>query len=107
MCPPSEYLWLRGVTPIIDNKSAIIWPFILRSKGLSVFIDGDILTYTSQGFKLESINISNPRTSKQLFILGTWLWKAVYSIFSPDIIVFIITSSTFSKSYWVSCLPIL
>jgi hypothetical protein len=44
-------LYSKEDTPIIVNRSAIIFPFTFKSKGLSVFIDGDRFTSINHGFK--------------------------------------------------------
>lgn len=37
----TEYLWSNETIPIMENKSANIFPFIFKSKPLSVFKEGD------------------------------------------------------------------
>lgn len=78
--------------------SDTIFPFIFKSNGESVFIDGERFTSTSHGFKVESIKTSNPRISKQLLTYGTYWLRFVNKRFSIDKIVLMTKSSIFSKS---------
>lgn len=56
------YLSSREIIPVIVKRSAIMLPFTLKSRRLSVFIEGDILISISHGFRFESISTSNPNT---------------------------------------------
>lgn len=51
--------------PTIVNKSANMALFNLTSKGLSQPKEGDKFTSNNHGFKLSSINISKPYSSKK------------------------------------------
>jgi hypothetical protein len=74
------------------NKSDIIFPFILKSRGESVFKDGERFISSSHGFNSESIKISNPNRSKQLFLCSPSLFTPSLTTYSIDIIDFIIMS---------------
>lgn len=79
------------------NKSVNSPVLIFLSKGLSVANEGDKLTSINQGLSLLSINISKPKSSKQLFLDGTINDVAAKTTFSIDKIVFMIISSIFAK----------
>ncbi len=62
-----------------------------------MFIEGERLTSSSQGFKVLSIKISNPNNSKQLLLKGACISKALQIVDSIEMIVLTIKSSILSK----------
>jgi hypothetical protein len=72
-------------------------PLILWSSGESQLRDGDRFTSKSHGLSWLSMRISKPKSSKQLFLKGTYYSHALKITFSAERIVLIITSSIFLK----------
>ena len=88
-----------SLIPIRLKESATKFPLIKRSNGESVAKLGLKLTYRSQGFKLESINTSNPKRSKQLFLCKAIFLTDSTTIFSIDKIVLMIKSYILFQIY--------
>lgn len=74
------------------NKSDSILALILKSKGESVFKEGERFISNNHGFNSESIKISKPKRSKQLFLCNPNLFTPFFTTYSIDIMDFIIIS---------------
>ncbi len=110
----SLYCWSRLFNPTMLKRSLTTAHFILKSRRLSVLKLGLRLTSKSHGFKFSSINMSKPRSSKQLlffnwvseplkeYVFGTNISTPFQSSGSPEITVFIMMSSILENSFSIS-----
>lgn len=80
------------------KRSAIIEPLIFKSKGLSVFREGERFIYKSQGRKASSRRMSKPNTSKQLVRYGTVISIALKTVFSILRMALMIRSSILAQA---------
>lgn len=88
--------------PTNVNRSANMADFNRTSNGVSQPNDGDKFTSNSHGFKFESIRISNPYSSKQLFGCWTNIRQAVTMDSEHANMDLITTSSIDSINFAVS-----
>lgn len=89
---------LNGTIPIILNISANTIFFIFLSNGLELLSDGETLTYISHGLKFSSIKMSNPYSSKHIFLFLTVQEIELKRCDYAENIVFIIISLIFANS---------
>ena len=79
--------------PIKVKRSAIKLDLTFKSTFEVTANDGERLTSINHGLSFSSINISNPKSSKQLFLYGMIFSYALNSLLSIDMTVFTMMSS--------------
>lgn len=88
----------KGYSPKRFKISQMRVVFSLESRGLDELKEGQTLHSISQGLSFSSIRISNPKSSKQLFLCSKTLQLLLSISGSQAMHAFIIVSSIFSKS---------